>query len=54
LRGLVSTAQKKDDDLAGLLEVNAITRPMGHSHLAYAGADRLNVARIAKAQPLDA
>jgi hypothetical protein len=54
LCGLISAAQEKDDGLGGLLEVNAITRAMGHSHLAYALADRLNITGIAEAEALNA
>jgi hypothetical protein len=51
---LISTAQEKDDSLAGLLEVNAVTRAMGHSHLAYALSNRLNITGIAEAEALNA
>jgi hypothetical protein len=46
LRGLVSTAQEKNNGLAGLLVVNAIARAMGHSHLAHALANWLDVTGI--------
>jgi hypothetical protein len=54
LRGLISTAQEKDDGLVGLLEVNALARAIGHSHLAYARSDRLNITGIAEAEALNA
>jgi hypothetical protein len=54
LRRLISRAQKKDDGLAGLLEVDAVSRPKGYSHLADAGTDRLHITGIAKAEPLNA
>ena len=41
--GLISTAQEKDDSLAGLLEVDAVSRPEGYSHLADAGTDRSHI-----------
>jgi len=53
LCGLISTAQKKDDGLLDLLEVNAITRAVGHSHLAYARSDWLSITRIAEAEALN-
>src|SRR5450756_1944200 len=54
IRGLVSTAQEQDDGLAGLLEVNAVTRAVGHPHLAHAFSNRLNVTGIAEAKAFNA
>jgi hypothetical protein len=54
LCGLISAAPEKDDGLAGLLKVNAVTRTMGHSHFAHALSDRLHIAGIAEAEALDA
>jgi hypothetical protein len=53
LCGLIATAQQKKNGPAGLLEVDAVTRTMGHSHLANARPDRFDVTGIAKAEPLD-
>jgi hypothetical protein len=53
LCGLISTAQEEDDGLAGLLEVNAVTRSVGHSHLGYALSDRLSITGIAEAEALN-
>ena len=33
-----------------LLEVNAVARTVGYSHLAYARSDRLNITGIAEAE----
>jgi hypothetical protein len=54
LRGLVSTAQQKDDGLAGLLEVNAVARAVGHSHLAHALSNRFDIAGIAEPESFNA
>jgi hypothetical protein len=48
------TAQKVDDRLVGLFEVNAVARAMGHSHLAYALSDWLDITGIAEAEALNA
>jgi hypothetical protein len=54
LRGFISAAQKQEDDLSGLLEVNAVTRSIGNSHFADACSDRLDITAVAKAQALNA